>query len=218
MKAPDRPVDLAMDEDRPEKRLIRTLWVAEVRKVAAEYPNSDEPWYLTLGGTGGYDIQSIIEAGLISMTEVNSIAEDHQNKIVAVERRSRAIAALQAKFVGLRIKQVDFGTLVHGEGQFAWPQGEDMRLCRARIVNLDLNSPLQAHSEDEFVFPVLEWIRKLCQIHARPPHADWTLCLTLHAEVLWPENVNRYARTYRASSRRLEPRQAQAPGHPRIRC
>lgn len=138
------PVDNAMAENRPAKQTIRSLWLEEVRTMAEQYPNSDEPWYLTLPGAEGRDIQLIIDEGLVSLTEVNSIAEEDQWKIVAVERKNRAVLNLQEKFIGLKIKEVDFGTLIRGDGPFAWPDGDDIKYCRARVVNLDLNSPLKA--------------------------------------------------------------------------
>ena len=198
-------VDRAMAEDRPEKRTVRSIWVEQVKTVAEQFPDSKEPWYLTLSGAEGRDIQVIIEEGLISLTEVNSIAEEDQYKIIAVERNNRAIAKLQRKFIGLRIKEVDFRNLIRGEGQFSWPLGEDIKVCRARVVNLDLNSPLKAQrTERKVVFPVLEWIRKLCQIHAHPPQTDWTLCLTLHGEIVWPEDVNQWTKDFLSENLRRE--------------
>lgn len=206
MITPIRPIDQAMAENRPAKGVIRSRWVEEVKEVARQHPNSEVPWFLTLGGAEGHDIQLIIEAGLISLTEVNSIAEKDLNKIVAVERNNQAVLALQKKFTGLRIKQVDFRSLIRGEGQFAWPDGEDIECCRARVINLDFDISLSAHYEDGHVsFPVLEWIRKLSQIHARPPRTDWTLCLTLHGEVVWPENVSRWTKTFLRENLRREP-------------
>jgi hypothetical protein len=202
----DRPVDRAMAEERPEKQVVRALWVNKVKAVARQHPDSEVPWYLTLSGGEGFDIELIISEGLISLTEVNSIVEKDQRKIVAVERNNRAVVNLQRKFIGLWIKQVDFGNLIRGERQFRWPEGEDIKVCRARVVNLDINSPLRARRDDgQIVFPVLEWIRKLCQIHARPPSTDWTLCLTLHGELMWPEGVNQYTRDFLSENLQREP-------------
>jgi len=201
-----RPVDQAMAELRPEKMAIRHLWVDEVRRVVEEYPNSEVPWYLTLSGGEGQDIQLLIEEGLISTTEVDSIAQEDQHRIVAVERNSRAIADLQRRFAGLWIKEADFQNLVRGEGQFSWPQGEDYDVCRARVVNLDLNTPLKGRrDEGRIVFPVLEWIRKLCQVHSRPPRTDWTLLLTLHGEAVWPEEVNEWTQGFLLDNMGREP-------------
>lgn len=166
-----------------------------VRAAAQESSAGGEPLYLTLPGAGGRDIQLLIDEGLITLTEVNSIVEEDQGKVVAVENNNQAIAALQRKFIGLRIKEVPFQNLIRGEEQFRWPEGEDEVVCRAKVINLDLNSPLRAQPRGgDVVFPVLAWIRKLCQIHAKQPRIDWTLCLTLHG--VWPENINRYMRDF----------------------
>ena len=117
-----RPVDIAMAEDRLEKRTIRSLWLDEVKEVARQFPESEVPWYLTLSGAEGRDIQLVIDEGLLSLTEVNSIAEKDQGKIVAVEQNNLAIATLQRKFIGLRIKEVPFHSLIRGEELFKWPE------------------------------------------------------------------------------------------------
>ncbi len=57
----------------------------------------------------------------------------------------------------------------------------------------------------EVFFPVLSWIRKLCQLHSRPPRYDWTLCLTLHGAVVWPEEVNEWTKSFFAENLRREP-------------
>ncbi len=203
---PIRPVDLAMAENRPEKKAVRNLWLEEVRAIAQQNPGGNEPWYLSLPGSEGLDIQMLIEDGLISLTEVNSIAEKDQGKVVAVESSNRAVAALQRKFVGLQIREVDFRSLIRAEGVFRWPEGDDEKFCRARVVNLDLNCPLEADIDDRNVtFRVLAWIEKLCHIHAKPPRLDWTLCLTLHGEIAWPEDANRYAQKFLRENLGREP-------------
>jgi hypothetical protein len=139
----------------------------------------------------------LIDAGLVRLTETSSIDEADVYKVVAVEASTRAVAALQRKFVGLRIKEVDFRSLIRHEGHFNWPEGDDQQLCRARIVNLDLNAPLTgAVTETGVVFPILAWIDKLCWIHSRPPALDWTLLLTLHAAIHWPTEVRQYATNF----------------------
>lgn len=203
----DRPVDQAMHEDRPAKKAIRGLWVDAVKDVAKLHPDSNVPWYLTLSGGEGKDISLLISEGLVSLTEVNSISSKDQNKIIAVERSNLAIANLQRMFVGLRIKEADFKNLVRGEGEFSWPEGGDVEVCRARVINLDLNEPLKARREpnNRVVFPVLEWIKKLCHIHAINPRLDWTLCLTLHGAVHWPEDVNSWVLSFMRENFSREP-------------
>ena len=206
MNGHSRPVDRAMNEERAEKLAIRSLWLKEVKSIAEQYPDSEVPWYLTLSGAEGRDIKLLIDEGLISLTEVGSIQEKDQHKVVAVESRSAAILQLQKKFVGLKIKQVSFESLIRGNDIFRWPEGEDEKYCRAHIVNLDLNNPLRGITDDGSIkFPVLVWIRKLCQLHTKPPRNDWTLCLTLHGEVVWPEEINRWTKQFLVENLSREP-------------
>lgn len=205
-----RPVDQAMNQERAEKLTIRSLWLEEVKSIAEQYPDSEVPWYLTLSGAEGRDIELLIEKGLISLTEVGSIDEKDQHKVVAVENSNKAVLQLQKKFVGLKIKEVQFRDLIRGEGMLRWPQGEDEKYCRAHIVNLDLNSSLKGISDNGDVkFPILDWIRKLCQLHIESPRNDWTLCLTLHGKVAWrkkvKEEVNRWMRQFLLENLRREP-------------
>jgi hypothetical protein len=195
-----------MSEVRIEKNAIRSLWLEAVKEVAKEYPGTDVPWYLTLSGAEARDIQLLIDEGLLSLTEVGSIKENDQHKVVAVERNNQAILELQKKLPGLKIKRAEFRDLIRGDGIFSWPQGDDEKYCRAHIVNLDLNNPLRgATCNGEVTFPVLSWIRKLCQLHARSPRYDWTLCLTLHGEVVWLEEVNTWTKSFLAENLRREP-------------
>ena len=60
-------------------------------------------------------------------------------------------------------------------------------------------------NDGQIIFPVLEWVKKLCHIHSRPPKMNWTLCLTLHGEVVWPEDVNNYARMFIQENFNREP-------------
>jgi len=196
-----RPVDQAMSAERIEKQTIRSLWLKVVKEVAQAHPDTDVPWYLTLSGAEAGDIQLLIDEGLLSLTEVRSIQEKDQHKVVAIESSSQAILELQKKLPGLKIKRAPFQNLIRGDGLFSWPQGDDEKYCRAHIVNLDLNNPLNgATCDGEVNFPVLSWIRKLCQLHCKPPRYDWTLCLTLHGEVVWPEEVNAWSKSFLAEN------------------
>ena len=206
MNGHSRPVDRAMNEERAEKLTIRSLWLEEVKSVAEQYPDSEVPWYLTLSGAEGRDIELLIDEGLISLTEVGSIDEKDQHKVVAVENNNASVLQLQRKFVGLSIRQVAFQDFIKGNEIFSWPKREEEKYCRAHIVNLDLNYPLEGMPDNGGVkFPVLDWIRKLCHIHAKSPRNDWTLCLTLHGEVVWPEEVNKWTKRCLAENLRREP-------------
>ena len=191
-----------MMEDRSEKRTMRGIWIKEVGLAAEQHPNSDVPWYLTLCGGEGKDIELLINEGLISLTEVNSIAEQDQGKIVAIENNIRGIAKLQKRFTGLRIKEVNYQDLTRGDSAFNWPAGEDEKYCRAHVVNLDLNQPLRGvlGNNNAPKFPVLSWVHKLCRLHEKFPQIDWTLCLTLHGELVWPDEVNEWTRQFLAEN------------------
>ena len=92
-----RPVDQAMNQERAEKLAIRALWLEEVKSIAEQYPDSEVPWYLTLSGAEGRDIKLLIDEGLISLTEVGSIVEKDQHKVVAVENNNESVLQLQKK-------------------------------------------------------------------------------------------------------------------------
>src|SRR5919106_1604391 len=144
-----RPVDRAIQSDRPAKSTVRSLWLGELNTVAQLSHDPEVPLYLTLPGSEGRDILMMIQSGLIKQTEVGSIAEDDVDKVVAVEQDNSAIASLNRILPGLRIKEVQFRNLVRSEGPFSWPEGEDIRFCRALVVNLDLNQPLSAQLEGQ---------------------------------------------------------------------
>lgn len=192
-----RPVDHAMEEEYLDKETVRSLWLEHIRAVAQQNPDSNEPWYLTLPGASGRDIQRMIDDGLIGITEANTIAEEDQERIVAVENSNQAIASLQRRFIGLRIVEVPFQNLVAGEGRFAWPGSDEERICRAHVINLDLNAPLKGKDDHgRIVFPVIAWISKLCQLHGKRPRLDWTLFLTLHGELVLSPPANRFAHQF----------------------
>jgi hypothetical protein len=187
---PARPVDSAMAEARPQKQTMRLLWLREVQAFSTNPPNTKDPWFMTLPGSEGKDIQMLIDAGLLSLTEVQSISETDVYKVVAVEYDNNAVASLIKKYPGLRIKEADFRNLIGGEDYFNWPDSDSERFCRAHIINLDFNSQLSAILSSTGVsFPVLEWIDKLCLIHSKEPAIGWTLFLTLNANLTWRPEV-----------------------------
>jgi hypothetical protein len=195
-----------MAEERREKHAIRLLWLEEVAQASRAVPDPSEPLYLTLPGAEGRDIQLIVESGLVNLTEVGSIADADKDKIIAVENSNDAILTLQKRFAGLNIKEAPFQSLIRGDGLFTWPMGRDERYCRASVVNLDMNTPLVARIDDgNVVFPVLSWIRKLCQIHGRPPRKEWVLCLTLHADIPWQPEAQGWATNFLRENLAREP-------------
>ena len=131
-----RRVDDAMAADRPEKSTMRGLWVEEVQRLAGG--DTDVPLYLTMPGARGGDIQALIDAGIIDLTETNAVADPEKTRLVAVENSPQAIVELQRHFPGLKILQEPIESLLHSDKLTAWPEGEHKKFFRARVVNFDL--------------------------------------------------------------------------------
>lgn len=187
----ERPVDEAMGNERLEKNIMRGFWVEVIETIADK--KLDVPWYLTLSGAQGLDIDAVIEQKIINLTETGAIQENDKTRIVAIERSKRAVLQLQKKFSGLKILEVNFQNLISGEGNFSWPAGDNRNFCKAKVINLDLNEPLKAiKNNNRIEFPVIQWIKKLGIIHTDPSRSDWYLCLTFHGEILWDDEVNQY--------------------------
>ena len=194
---------------------MRDLWVAAAKNYEEKYRGESEPLYLTLSGGEGREIKRLTEEHLVGTTEVGGIATESQGKVVAVESSPLAVGQLQRRFPGLKILEIAVEALVRGEGLTQFPQGDHEKCCRARIVNLDLNEVLKGvEREGALVFPVLSWITKFAQLHARFPRRDWCLFLTLHGEIPWAagigeavqeflqENLQR-AEAFRSATQRL---------------
>jgi hypothetical protein len=181
-----RGVDDAMAAERPEKKTVRRLWVEEVRRAEGVWVPKGVPLYLTLPGAQGGDIRALADEGLVELAENGAIVDAEEMRLVAVESAPGAVIELQRSFPGLKILEETVGNLLHSTSPLAWPQGETKRFFRARVVNLDLNAPLEAKVQNgQLIFPVLAWIHKLALLHAVAPRVDWSLCLTLHGEVSW---------------------------------
>lgn len=90
-----RAVDRAMNEGRPEKAIVRSLWLEKVRSYRITYPADTVPLYLTLSGAEGRDIELLAAEGIIRRTEVGAIVEDDQQLVVAIESNTAAVLRLQ---------------------------------------------------------------------------------------------------------------------------
>jgi hypothetical protein len=203
-----RPVDRAMAEDRPEKLRIRTLWLEKLVAYRSSYPNDEVPLYLTLSGADGKDIEALVGAGIIRRTEVGAIVADDEGIAVAIESNSDAVWRLQRKFPGLKILGQQFDSLLRSSRLTAWPQGDDKKFCRARVVNLDLNLTVSFEDVDgELLFAPLQWIRKLCILHAEQ-RLDWCLLLTLHGEAAWESSETHSIATFLSENFGREPEYA----------
>lgn len=190
-------VHTAMAEDRPEKRRMRELWAEQVDRARQREHSENEPLLLTLCGAKALDIDDLLERGIVQETEVGGIATEDARAVVAVESSPDAVVEILRKYPGLKVIEMPIRNLLHSESDVSWPTGEMRAFCRAGVVNLDLDEPLVAALEDgEITFPVLEWIRKFAVLHGHPPRREWTLCLTLHGEILWDESVARAMQTF----------------------
>ncbi len=177
---------------------MRSFWVEEARAYSERYPGDTHPLFLTLPGPAAHDVRLFIEHGLLHLTESGAIAEGQQYRVVCIERNGMAVAELNRQFPGMKVMEGTVVDLLRGwQNQFSWPSKKNRRFFQARVVNLDLNSALVARPTDGLmVFPVVEVIRKLLELHARPKQLRWTLCLTLHGEIRWPEEVAESAQTF----------------------
>ena len=193
-KKPTRAVDSAMTQERAEKLVMRGLWLECALDLADKYGLSDEPFYLTLSGADGKEIELLIKQGIIELTETGAIAEKSKNLVVAIENNQDAQIQLITKFPGLRVIREPVLNMLHGTKMTRFPDGARERDCRARIVNLDLNEAWAPELKDgEIVFPLMNAIAKLAQLHADAPRKEWVLFLTVHGQIQWPENVAKNA-------------------------
>lgn len=184
-----RPIDLAMAEERPEKVVMRQLWLEAITAAAEEL--GDEPLYLTLSGEEGKDIELLIKNDVVHLTETGAIAESDQGLIVAIESNAAAYASLRMKYKGLRALNITVAELLKGQSAVRYPTGREHSTTRARVINLDFNQTLRAEitASGLLDFPQLVWVTKLAELHAHPAPLDWTLCLTFKAEIGWPDEI-----------------------------
>jgi len=186
----DSSVTLAMAEERPEKDTMRVLWAECVGGIAAKgAPTSGDgrqapPLYLSLCGAKGLDIVKLVDHGIVARSKTGAIAEEDLGRIVAIESDAGAALELQRKFPGLDVLDRKVEDLLSMPSDTAWPKNKLKRIFRSQVVNLDLNTSLAARiKQNQLQFPVLKMVEKLAVLHAQDPHVDWSLCLTLHADL-----------------------------------
>jgi hypothetical protein len=181
-------VDSAMADDRPEKQRMRELWVDRVAEASP--PTDREPLFLTLAGADGRDVQALVDADLIKLTETGAISTEDAGKVVAVESREEAFLKLSKRFQGLRVLNTRIEDLLRREHPFNWPAGADQELFRARVVNFDFDRPLDVTVRNsQLVFPQIMWIKKIATIHAHKAPTNWCLLLTCQGQIQWPIEV-----------------------------
>jgi hypothetical protein len=182
----DSAVTQAMIEERPEKDTIRDLWATRVGEIRAGLPGGEEepPLYLSLCGARGLDIVKLAERGVIGRTETGAIAEGDLGQLYAIESDRAAALALQEEFNGLEVLDRKLEDILKMPSDLAWPEKKMRKILRSRVVNLDLNCSLAAKlRQNQLHFPVVKMVEKFSRLHAEDPHIDWTLCLTLHADL-----------------------------------
>jgi hypothetical protein len=180
-----RSVDEAMAGDRPEKATVRNLWIEEVARVDKTPDPGGVPLYLTTPGALGKDIALLVKNGILELEENEAVKEPEKLRLVAIENSPLANVELRKKFPGIRILETDLRSVLKAENMMNFPEKAVRPLFRARVVNLDLQSPLEAEvAKGQLQFPLLSLVQKIAVLHTEPP-VDWTLCLTLHGEAMW---------------------------------
>ena len=191
------PVHVAMSEKRREKEVMRGFWIEEAKAYSKQYPEDPYPLFLTLPGPAAHDVRLLTKQGLLDLTESGAVAENQQFRVVCIEADGMAVAELNRQFPGMKIMEGKVEDLLAWKSWYAWPPKKDRDLFRARVVNLDLNNMLLARRADGSVaFPVIELIRKLLHLHAKPQQLRWTLCLTLHGKIPWTGEVAESAQAF----------------------
>lgn len=180
-----RPVDEAMAADRPEKSTVRQLWVQEITRVDGTSNPGDVPLYLTTPGALGKDIALLVEEGILELEENEAVKEPEKLRLVAIENSLIARVELRKQFPGIKVLETDLRSVLKAENMMNFPDKSQRPLFRARVVNLDLEDPLEAEVADgQLRFPLLTLVHKIAVLHTEAP-VDWTLCLTMHGEAIW---------------------------------
>lgn len=188
-----RRLDQALAEQRTAKKKVRDLWLEEVNK----YRDTDGALYLTLPGAEGLDIELLIRAGVVSVTETGAIVGEDQQKIIAIESNMEAIVKLQRKFPGLKIRESSLENVLNGIGLFAWPTNDIKKDLCARVINIDSDRSLKTKVQQGVSFPLANVVKKISLLHKEPPDGvvapqTWTLCLTVNSTINWPDQAVKY--------------------------
>lgn len=193
-----RPIDSAMSSKRRPKESVRELWLNEIEATNKQYSDTKYPLYLTLPGAEGYDIEMLIDSGIIRITETKSINEKDIKKIVAVESNNKAVLNLQKKFPGLRIEEQNLQNILRGDGLEAWPKGDEKDIFCAHIVNLDFDGSIKCDEKNgTIIFKELEWIYKICLLRSNIGIKKWKLFLTFNAGTKnWKVEVLNYIKNF----------------------
>jgi len=180
------PVHQAMANQRPEKVTIRQLWINQAILHSQQSAENATPLYTTLSGHEGHEFRLLHEAGLLQLTETGAVESSCLHKFIAIEQNATAYASLSTKFPGLKIVRESIQNIVLGHTKLRYPVGEVEKICRSKIINLDLNEPWMPRLQgDQWIIPTCRGIEKFAELHASDPKLHWTLLLTLHGECPW---------------------------------
>lgn len=189
-------VTAAMLEPRAAKDSMRKLWV---ELVLEEIHGADDefPLYLTLSGAEGLDVEALVAAGAIQITETGAIAEASSRLVVAVESSSKAELAVRNKFPGLEVINAPIQNVMSGLGQTRYPVGDPLRAAKATIINLDFNQSLEVLTQDDQLdLWLIQLLKKVAQVHADPHPTRWFLLLTLNSTINWDQDASKLIATY----------------------
>lgn len=181
----------AMQAERPAKQQIRRLWLEKIKAyLDGDTCDADAPLYMTLCGSEALDIAMLVEAEIIQVTETGAVSDESADCVVAIESNHRAQSEIRRKYPGLRVKPGRYEDVLRSHKQTTWPEGEDRWLCSAKVINLDLNSALKADLEGgRLVFPLIEHVIKLAELHRESGCAEWSLFVTVQASINWAQEI-----------------------------
>lgn len=186
-----RPIDAAMEEDRPAKRAVRELWLDIVHEERGY--SGTAPLYLTMPGAAGREIELLVERGILQQLDTGAIDDADAMRVVAVESSLNAMAELKKRFPGLSTTGGPMQDLLKGYDRTRMPDGRHRTWCQAKIVNLDFNRALAAKTHRGVpIWAELELVAKLATLHREDPE-PWFLFLTVNASIPWAKVVQRAA-------------------------
>ena len=185
---PNRGVDRAMMQERPEKTTIRERWIEIIAEVEKQIrTDKKSPLYVTLAGAEGKDIECLINRGIIKKTETGAISTDDKWKVVAIEKNGPTATELRRKYPGLDVRDEDVLSLIRGNAEtlFPNPNHKDYHLWKAPVINLDYNSMLKGEVKNgKVVFEVTQTLKKISTIHHEAgSESQWYILLTLNANI-----------------------------------
>lgn len=176
-----------MDSARADKATVRGLWRDKVAAaLAAAGHDESVPVYSTLPGKYALDLEELHRSGIIGRLSNGAIDTDDAWKVAAIESNSDAFMTVREAWPGLDIRRADIKSVLASDAPTRWPEGPQKRYCRGRVINLDYNGAFAVQEVSGAIeYPQVRLVEKLAQLHKVKPELDWTLCLTLAADIQW---------------------------------